>query len=73
MPDKEIVKVPGLKSIGPYSHAVRSGGLLFVSGQPGIHPQLARSQEQTLSHKRDRRSRTWTWFCALVEANSSSL
>lgn len=38
MPDKQIVPVPDLKSIGPYSHAVRAGGLLFVSGQPGVNP-----------------------------------
>ena len=24
--------------IGPYSHAVRAGGFVFVSGQPGIDP-----------------------------------
>ncbi|MBA3913982.1 MAG: RidA family protein [Acidobacteriales bacterium] len=35
---KEAIQVPGLKAIGPYSHAVRAGGLLFVSGQPGIDP-----------------------------------
>jgi 2-iminobutanoate/2-iminopropanoate deaminase len=38
MSNKQVVPVPGLKSIGPYSHAVRAGGLLFVSGQPGINP-----------------------------------
>ena len=38
MSDKQVVPVPGLKSIGPYSHAVRAGGLLFVSGQPGVNP-----------------------------------
>jgi 2-iminobutanoate/2-iminopropanoate deaminase len=36
--DKQIIEVPGIKTIGPYSQAVRSGGLLFVSGQPGISP-----------------------------------
>jgi 2-iminobutanoate/2-iminopropanoate deaminase len=36
--NKEVVPLPGLKSIGPYSHGVRAGGLLFVSGQPGIDP-----------------------------------
>lgn len=38
MSDKQVVPVPGLKSLGPYSHAVRAGGLLFVSGQPGLNP-----------------------------------
>lgn len=26
-------------AVGPYSHAVRSGGLLFCSGQIPLHPQ----------------------------------
>jgi 2-iminobutanoate/2-iminopropanoate deaminase len=34
----EIIEVPGIKPIGPYSHAVKAGGLLFVSGQPGVIP-----------------------------------
>ena len=38
MADKHIVQVPGLKAIGPYSQAVRAGGLLFISGQPGVDP-----------------------------------
>jgi 2-iminobutanoate/2-iminopropanoate deaminase len=38
MSKKQVIQVPGLKSIGPYSHAVRSGDLLFVSGQPGVDP-----------------------------------
>jgi 2-iminobutanoate/2-iminopropanoate deaminase len=38
MTEKQIVQVPGLKTIGPYSQAVRAGGLLFVSGQPGVDP-----------------------------------
>jgi 2-iminobutanoate/2-iminopropanoate deaminase len=36
MPSKVCVEVPGMPAIGPYSHAVRAGGLLFVSGQPGL-------------------------------------
>ena len=38
MPLKEIVHVPSIQTIGPYSQAVRSAGLLFVSGQPGVDP-----------------------------------
>ena len=34
----EIVEVPGLPVIGPYSQAVKANGLLFVSGQGGIDP-----------------------------------
>jgi 2-iminobutanoate/2-iminopropanoate deaminase len=33
------VDSPGMpKPIGPYSHAVRAGDLLFVAGQPGLDP-----------------------------------
>lgn len=38
MAGKEVIQVPGLKTIGPYSQAVRAAGLLFVSGQPGVNP-----------------------------------
>jgi 2-iminobutanoate/2-iminopropanoate deaminase len=38
MSGKEVIHVPGLKAMGPYSQAVRAGGLLFVSGQPGVNP-----------------------------------
>lgn len=38
MAGKQVVPVPGLKSLGPYSHAVRAAGLLFVSGQAGVDP-----------------------------------
>jgi 2-iminobutanoate/2-iminopropanoate deaminase len=37
--DRQVVTGPGLSTpIGPYSHAVRAGGFVFVSGQPGIDP-----------------------------------
>jgi len=38
MSDKQVIRVPGLRTIGPYSQAVRAAGLLFVSGQPGVDP-----------------------------------
>jgi 2-iminobutanoate/2-iminopropanoate deaminase len=38
MPDRKAIRVPGLKTMGPYSQAVRAAGLLFVSGQPGVDP-----------------------------------
>ena len=38
--EREVVTGPGLPSqIGPYSQAVRAGGLLYVSGQPGVDPE----------------------------------
>jgi 2-iminobutanoate/2-iminopropanoate deaminase len=38
--ERQIVSGPGLpKQIGPYSQAVRAGGFVFVSGQPGVDPE----------------------------------
>jgi 2-iminobutanoate/2-iminopropanoate deaminase len=38
--DRQVVTGSDLPpSIGPYSHAVRAGGFVFVSGQPGVHPE----------------------------------
>jgi 2-iminobutanoate/2-iminopropanoate deaminase len=36
--DREVVPIPGHPGVGPYSHAIRAGHLLFVSGQPGLNP-----------------------------------
>jgi 2-iminobutanoate/2-iminopropanoate deaminase len=37
--DRQVVTGADLPpSIGPYSHAVRAGGFVFVSGQPGVDP-----------------------------------
>jgi 2-iminobutanoate/2-iminopropanoate deaminase len=37
--NRVVVTGAGLPpAIGPYSHAVRAGDLVFVSGQPGIDP-----------------------------------
>jgi 2-iminobutanoate/2-iminopropanoate deaminase len=47
MADKRTIDVPGIKSIGPYSQAVRAGGLLFVSGQPGVDPSTGEAAGRT--------------------------
>lgn len=37
--DRETIDAPGAPAaIGPYSHAVRTGSLLFCSGQIPLHP-----------------------------------
>ncbi|SOE02054.1 RidA family protein [Blastococcus haudaquaticus] len=37
--ERHVVTGEGLPpQIGPYSHAVRAGGFVFVAGQPGIDP-----------------------------------
>jgi len=39
MAEREIIEAPGAPAaIGPYSHAVRHGGLLFCSGQIPLDP-----------------------------------
>jgi|SRR5215467_6464697 len=47
MPDKHVIQVPGLKTIGPYSQAVRAAGLLFVAGQPGVDPSTGEAAGPT--------------------------
>src|SRR4051812_8577182 len=47
MSKKQVIQVPGVKSIGPYSQAVRSGDLLFVSGQPGVDPATGEAAGKT--------------------------
>ncbi len=37
---REVVSGPGMPpKIGPYSQAVKAGGFVFVSGQPGVDPK----------------------------------
>ena len=41
--EREVVSGPGLPpQIGPYSHAVSAGGFVFVSGQPGVDPEIGK-------------------------------
>lgn len=47
MSDKQVIEVSGLKTIGPYSQAVRTAGLLFVSGQPGVDPSTGEAAGPT--------------------------
>ena len=47
MPGKVCVDVPGMPAIGPYSHAVKAGGLLFVSGQPGLDVTTGQASPDT--------------------------
>ena len=39
MSGKQVIQVPGLKTIGPNSQAVLADGLLFLSCQPGTDPE----------------------------------
>jgi 2-iminobutanoate/2-iminopropanoate deaminase len=49
---KEVVSGPELPAtIGPYSHAVRAAGLLFVSGQPGVDPTSGQPAGPTMAEQ----------------------
>src|SRR5579864_7060108 len=51
MTDRKAIEVPGVKTIGPYSQAVRAGGLLFVSGRPGVNPETGQAAGATLKEQ----------------------
>jgi 2-iminobutanoate/2-iminopropanoate deaminase len=45
-PDRRTVSAPGApEAVGPYSHAVVAGGLLFCSGQVPLDPSTGRLVE----------------------------
>jgi 2-iminobutanoate/2-iminopropanoate deaminase len=50
--ERQIVSGPNVpRQIGPYSQAVRSGGFLFVSGQPGVNPETGEAAGSTFSEQ----------------------
>jgi 2-iminobutanoate/2-iminopropanoate deaminase len=50
--EREVVSGPGLPpSIGPYSHAVRAGGFIFVAGQPGLDPTTGDVRGETFAEE----------------------
>lgn len=70
MSEKTVIAVPGIKTIGPYSQAVRSGSLLFVSGQPGVDPATGESAGSTFEVQSRQVFRN---LKAVLEAGGSSL
>ena len=71
MPDRQAIQVPGLKTIGPYSQAVRAAGSLFVSGQPGVDLPPAKRSVSPLTFKLGRRSRILIPFYGLEAVGST--
>jgi 2-iminobutanoate/2-iminopropanoate deaminase len=68
---KDIVLTDrGPKPIGPYSQAVKSNGLLFVSGQVAIDP---RSNEFVLGDIRQQTERTLENLKGILEASGANL
>ena len=48
--DRRVMTGEGMpRQIGPYSHAVAAGGLLFVSGQPGVDPATGEAAGPTFA------------------------
>ncbi len=49
MPDRQTVTAPDApKAAGPYSHAVRSGGFAFLSGQTPVDPATGKLVEGSI-------------------------
>lgn len=68
---KQIVTTPGApRAIGPYSQAVRSGGLLFVSGQIPLDPESGQMVEGGAA---EQTARVLENLKAILEAAGSSL
>jgi len=57
------------KTIGPYSHVVRLGDVLYVSGQPGIDPATGQPPEGFEAEARQ----AFTNLQTVLEAAGSSL
>jgi 2-iminobutanoate/2-iminopropanoate deaminase len=69
--DRQVVEGPGLpKQIGPYSHAVRAGGMVYVSGQPGIDPRTGEKAGETFA---EQGPQAFANLSAVLRAAGSSL
>jgi 2-iminobutanoate/2-iminopropanoate deaminase len=69
--EREIVDAPGAPAaVGPYSHAVRAGGLLFCSGQIPLDPA---SGELAGSSPAEQASRCLQNLQAVCEAAGTEL
>jgi 2-iminobutanoate/2-iminopropanoate deaminase len=55
-------------AIGPYSHAVRAGGLLFCSGQTPLDPDSGELVGDTPAEQADRCLKNLTAVCAAAGA-----
>ncbi len=68
---KEVISTPrGPKAIGPYSQAIKAGGLIFVSGQVALDPATGKVVEGDITPQTERALEN---LKAIVEAAGSSL
>lgn len=64
MSSRQVVKAPGAPpAIGPYSHAVRSGELLFCSGQIPLDPATGELAGDTPAEQAERCLRNLQAVC----------
>ena len=73
MIDKQVIHVPDLKAIGPYSQAVRAAGLLFVSGQREWILLTAKPWATASNYRSDRYFGISIWFSGPEAADSTLL
>ncbi len=66
---QEVIEVPGIKALGPYSQAVRANGFLFVSGQPGLDPATGIAAESFEQQARQ----AFQNLAAVLEAGGSNM
>src|SRR5687767_157288 len=70
MPMPEAITNPNMpKALGPYSHAVRVGDLLFVAGQAGINPTTGTAPDDFEAQARQ----AFQNLAAVLDAAGSSL
>ena len=68
---REVISTDGApKAIGPYSQAIRAGGLLFTSGQVAIDPA---TQEVVAGDIGEQTERVLKNLAAILQASGSSL
>lgn len=68
---REVVSTDGApKAIGPYSQAIRAGGLLFTSGQVAIDPASQQVVQGDVAAQTDRVLKN---LAAILQASGSSL
>jgi 2-iminobutanoate/2-iminopropanoate deaminase len=67
--DRAVVRAPGAPAaIGPYSHAVRAGSLLFCSGQIPLDPQTGELVGATAAEQARRCLENLTAVCEAAGA-----
>jgi 2-iminobutanoate/2-iminopropanoate deaminase len=68
---KSVISAPGApKAIGPYSVAIQSGDLVFVSGQIGLDPDTGRLVSETVE---DQAAQAMRNVAAVLDAAGTTL